>query len=163
LGAHHRRYFAEELSRAGVLSREEAVRLGLSSTLDTQDDDPMQRQEACLDIAIFLHAVGDEDLCREWRHQASKVSAGAGSHKDYHMAHLAEWLDHALESSLTAEELKVLEKFARTVEVAGGSGRSSAAIQMLRTVIQLEASRASALAIEFIDRGVIKLTQVATY
>ncbi len=118
----------------------------------------MQRQEACLDIATFLHVVGDEDRCREWIRRASEVSAGAGSHKDYHMAHLAEWLDRAVESSLTTEKLEVLEKFARAVEVAGGGGQSSAATQMLRTVIRRESSRASALAIEFIDRGVLNLS-----
>ena len=158
LAAHHRRDFAEELFREGVLNREEAVTLGLSSTLDAQDDDPMQRQEACLDIATFLHAVGDEDRCREWIRRASEVSAGAGSRKDYHMAHLAEWLDRAVESSLTTEKLEVLEKFARAVEVAGGDGQSSAATQILWTVIRRESSRASALAIEFIDRGVINLS-----
>jgi hypothetical protein len=134
------------------------VRLGLLSTLDVQDDDPTQRQEACLDIATFLHVIGDEERCREWIRQASKVSAGGGSHKDYHMAHLAEWLDRAVESSLTTEKLDVLEKFARAVEVAGGAGQSSAATQMLYTVIRLEASKACALAIKFIDRGVINLS-----
>ena len=158
LAAHHRRYFAEALFRKGVLNSEAAVTLGLSSILDAQDDDPMQRQEACLDIATFLHAVGDEDRCREWIRRASEVSAGAGSHKDYHMAPLAEWLDRAVESSLTTEKLEVLEKFARAVEVAGGAGQSSAATQMLHTVIRLEPSRASALAIECIDRGVMNLS-----
>jgi hypothetical protein len=158
LAAHHRRDFAEELFHEGVLNREEAVSLGLLSTLDAQDDDPTQRQEACLDIASFLHVIGDEECCREWIRQASKVSAGAGSHKDYHIAHLAEWLDRAVESSLTTEKLDVLEKFARAVEVAGGAGQSSAATQILHTVIRLESSRASALAIEFIDRGVINLS-----
>ena len=86
LAPHHRRYFAEELFREGVLNREEGVTLGLSSILDAQDDEPMHRQETCLDIATFLHVVGDEDRCREWIRRASEVSAGAGSHKDYHMA-----------------------------------------------------------------------------
>jgi hypothetical protein len=158
LAAHHRRYFAEELFRKDVLNREEAVTLALSSMLDAQDDDPTQRQEACLDIATFLHAVGDEDLCGEWIRRASEVSAGAGSRKDHHMAHLAEWLDHAVEPSLTCEKLEVLEKFARAVDVAGGDGQSSAATQMLHTVIRLESSRACALAIEFIDRGVLNLS-----
>jgi hypothetical protein len=158
LAAHHRRYFAEDLFSKGVLNGEAAVTLGLSSILDAQDDDPMQRQEACLDIAAFLYAVGAEDRCREWIRRASEVSAGAGSHKDYHMAPLAEWLDRAVESSLTTGQLAVLEKFARAVEVAGGAGQSSAATQMLRTVIRLEPSRAAALAIECIDRGVMNLS-----
>lgn len=158
LAAHHRCFFAEELFHEDVLNREDAVTLGLSSISDTQDDDPIQRQDACLDIATFLHTVGDEDRCREWVHRASKVSAGAGSHKDYHMAHLAEWLDHSLESSLTPAKLEVLEKFAMAVEVAGGAGQSDASTQMLHTVIRLDASRASALAIEFIDRSVLNLS-----
>ncbi len=158
LAGHHRRYFAEELFYEGALNREEAVTLGLSSTWDAQDDDPLQRQEACLDIATFLHAVCDEDRSRKWIRQASEVSAGAGSRKDYHMAHLAEWLDRATEPSLTCETLEVLEKFARAVEVAGGDGQSSAATQMLWTVIRHESSGASALAIEFIDWGVINLS-----
>jgi hypothetical protein len=158
LAAHRRRNFAEELFREGVLHREEAVTLGLSSTSDAQDDDPTQRQEACLDIATFLHAAGDEERCREWIRRASKVSAGAGSRKDYHMAHLAEWLDRASESGLTVARLEVLEKFARAVEVAGGDGQSSAASQMLWTVIRHESLRAPALAIEFIGRGVINLS-----
>jgi hypothetical protein len=159
MAAHHRRDFAAELSDGNVLTREQTVTLALSSISDAQDDDPTQRQEACLDIAIFLHAVGDEDRCREWLRRASEVSAGAGSHKDYHMAHLAEWLDRAVASSLTTAEFEVLEKFARAVEVAGGAGRSSAATQMLRTVIRLESSRASALAIEFVDRGILNLSR----
>jgi len=157
LAAHHRRYFAEALFRKGVLNSEAAVTLGLSSILDAHDDYPMQRQKACLDIAIFLRVVGNEGLCQEWRRRASEVSAGAGSDKDYHMAPLAQWLDRAVESSLTPGKLEVLEKFVRAVEVAGGAGQASAATQMLCTVIRLEPSRASALAIECIDRGVINL------
>jgi hypothetical protein len=158
LAAHYRRDFAETLFYEGVLVSEEAVRLGLSSTMDAQDDDPTQRQEACLDIAVVLHAIGDDDRCREWRRRATEVSAGAGSHKDYHMAHLAEWLDRAVKSNLTAEKLEVLEKFVRAVEVAGGDSQSSAAAQMLCTVTRLESSRASALAIELIDRYVLNLS-----
>jgi hypothetical protein len=158
LAAQHRRDFAEELLYQGVLNREEAVTLGLSSILDAQDDDPISRQEACLDIATFLHAVGDEDRCREWIRRASEVSAGAGSRKDYHMAYLAEWLDRAVGPNLTCEKLEVLEKFARAVEVAGGAGQSSAATQMLRTIIRLESSKACALAIECIDRGALNLS-----
>src|SRR5262245_59031367 len=52
-------------------------------------------------------------------------------------------------------KLEVFEKFVRAVEVAGGDGQSSAARQMLWTVTRHEPSRASALAIEFIDRGVM--------
>ena len=74
------------------------------------------------------------------------------------MAHLAEWLDRAVESNLTMETVEILEKFARAVEVAGGDGQSSAATHMLWTIIRLESSRAPALAIELIDRGVLNLS-----
>jgi hypothetical protein len=155
---YHRRYFAEGLFDEGVLSGEEAMTLGLSSISDAQDDDPMQRQEACFDIAIFLHALGDEARCQEWIHRASEVSAGAGSHKDYHVAQLANWLDCAVESNFTIQKLEVLEKFVKVVEVAGGDGQSLAATQILHTVMRAEPARASTLAIEFIDRGVLNLS-----
>jgi hypothetical protein len=158
LAAHHRRYFAEELFRQGAVDGETAVTLGLSSTSDTQDNDPMQRQEACFNIATFLHGIGEENLCREWTDRAGDVSAGAGGHKDYHMAHLAEWLDRTVELNLTPDKLEILEKLARAVEVAGGDGQSAAAARLLRIAIRDEPSRASALAIEFLDRGVINLS-----
>ncbi len=156
--AYHRRYFAEGLFYEGVLSGEEAMTLGLSSISDAQDDDPMQRQEACLDIASFLHTLGNQTRCQEWIRRASEVSAGAGSHKDYHMAQLAKWLDSAVESRLTSSKLEILEKFVRAVEVAGGDGQSLAATQVIHTVIRVEPSRASSLAIEFVDRGVLNLS-----
>lgn len=156
--AYHRRYFAEGLFYQSVLSREEAMTLGLSSISDAEDDDPRQRQEACLEIASFLHALGDRTRRQEWIRRASEVSAGAGSHKDYHVAQLAKWLDTAVGSSLTSAKLEILEKFVRAVEVAGGDGQSLAATQMIRTVIQVEPSRASSLAIELIDRGVLNLS-----
>lgn len=155
---HHRRYFAEALFHEGMLNREEAVRLGLSSISDTEDEDPMQRQEACLDIASFLHSLGDQTRCEEWIRRASEVSAGAGSHKDYHVAQLAKWVDRAVESSLTPAKLEILEKFVRAVDVAGGDGQSLAATQVIHTVVRVEPSRASALAVEFLDRGVLNLS-----
>ncbi len=156
--AYHRRYFAEGLFYQGVLSGEEAMTLGLSSISDAQDDDPMQRQEACLDIASFLHTLGDQTRCQEWIRRTSEVSAGAGSHKDYHMAQLAKWLDRAVESNLPSSKLGILEKFVRAVEVAGGDGQSLAATQVIHTVIRVKPSRASSLAIEFVDRGVLNLS-----
>jgi hypothetical protein len=74
------------------------------------------------------------------------------------MAHLAEWLYRAAESGLTPAKLAVLEKFARAVEVAGGDGQSLAAAQMLHIIMKFESSRACALAIECIDRGVLNLS-----
>ena len=66
LAAPHRRYFAEELFHEGVLNTEEAGTLGLSSKLDAQDDDPMQRQEACL---------GSQYFCMQ---SATRIGAGSG-------------------------------------------------------------------------------------
>jgi hypothetical protein len=157
--AHHRRYFAEELFHNGVLSKEQAVELGLSSTLDANDEDPMQRQEACFEIAAFLHTVGEDTLSVQWLKRAGEVSAGAGSHKDYHMSHLAEWLSRSIGDTLNADKLAVLEKFARAVEVAGGDGASEAAGRELQLVVQLEPIRASRFAIELIDRDVLNVSQ----
>jgi len=157
--AHHRRYFAEQLFHNRVLSKEQAVELGLSSTLDANDEDPMQRQEACFEIATFLHTVGEDTLSVQWLKRAGEVSAGAGSHKDYHMSHLAEWLSRSIGDTLNADKLAVLEKFARAVEVAGGDGASEAAMNELQLVIQVEPIRASRFAVELIDRGVLNVSQ----
>jgi hypothetical protein len=156
---HHRRYFAEELFHKGVLSKEQTVELGLSSTLDAIEDDPIQRQEACFEIATFLHSIGEDTLSSQWLKRASKVSAGAGSHKDYHMSYLAEWLNRSIGDVLDAGKLVVLEKFARAVEVAGGDGASEAATHELQLVIQIEPIRASRFAVELIDRDVLNVSQ----
>jgi hypothetical protein len=157
--AHHRRYFANELFHYKVLSMEQSVEFGLSSTLDASDDDPMQRQEACFEIATFLHSIGEDMLSNQWFKRAGEVSAGAGSHKDYHMSNLAEWLSRSIGDTLNAEKLAVLEKFARAVEVAGGDGASEAAMNELRTVIHVEPIRTSRFAVELIDRGVLNVSQ----
>lgn len=157
--AHHRRYFAKKLFRYKVLSKEQAVELGLSSTLDTADVDPMQRQEACLEIATFLHTLGEDSLSAQWVKRAGEVSAGAGSHKDYHMSYLAEWLSRSVGDGFDAGKLSILEKFARAVEVAGGDGASQAASHELELLLQLEPVRASRFAIELIDRDVLNVSQ----
>ena len=157
--AHHRRYFAEKLFLERVLSKEHAVELGLSSTLDATDDDPTQRQEACFEIANFLYSIGEDTLSIQWLKRAGEVSAGAGSHKDYHMSYLAVWLSRSIGDTLNVEKLAVLEKFARAVEVAGGAGASEAAMNELKLVIQVEPIRASRFAVELIDRGVLNVSQ----
>ena len=157
--AKHRRYFAEEFFHHGVLSREQAVELGLSSTLDASDDDPIQRQEACFEIATFLHSIGEGTLSVEWLKRAGEVSAGAGSRKDYHMSHLAQWLSRSIGSALNKDKLSVLEKFARAVKVAGGDASSEAAAEELQLVLQAEPIRASRFAVELIDRDVLNVSQ----
>jgi hypothetical protein len=155
----HRRIFAAALYRSRVLDRSGALALGLSTTADADDDDPAERQKACFDIAEFLHRIGAEDSVDEWILRASKVSAGAGSHKDYHMAQLAEWIDESIGSTVDAGKLLVLEKFARAIEVSGGAGSSAAATRILRSLFRVDPARTVSLGLEFIDRDVINISE----
>lgn len=156
---HHRRHFARLFYEEGVMSREQAVTLGLSSTADADDDDPAQRQEACLEIAVFLQGISDQTGSGEWTRRASEVSAGAGSHKDYHMADLAEWLEHSI-TQADPDRLEILDRFARAVEISGGSGGSEAAATILRLLVRLSPTRAWQLAVEFVDRRVLNVSDV---
>ena len=156
---HHRRYFAQLFYEEGVMSRDQAVTLGLSSTTDAADDDPAQRQEACLEIAAFLYGVGDQAGSEKWKGRASEVSAGAGSHKDYHMAHVAEWLARSIVQA-DPDRLVILDRFARAVEVSGGSGGSDGAATLLRLLVRLRPARAWQLAVEYLDRGVLNVSNV---
>ena len=155
----HRRYFAKELLHYGMLSKENAVELGLSSILDAHDDDPVQRQDACFEIATFLHGIGEDKLCTQWLKRAGEVSAGARDRKDYHMSHLAEWLNRSIGDCLDAGQVSILEKFARAVTVSGGAGASEAAAEVLQTVVRLDPIRGSRFAVELIDRAVLNLSQ----
>ena len=155
--APHRRQFAQLFYEEGIMSRQEAVTLGLSTTRDASDEDPAQRQEACLEIATFLHRVGDEAGSENWRRRATEVSAGAGSYKDYHMEHVADWLVRSVED-LPSGRWAILHRFARAVEVAGGMGETHGAAELLRLVGRLSPDRAWRLAMEFIDRGVLNVS-----
>lgn len=156
----HRRFLARSLFKLGVLSQEESLNLGLSNTADAEDEDPMQRQEACFEIASFLHSVGANAQCREWIDRASVVAAGAGSHKDYHMSYVADWLLASIGSLDTPDELMVVEKFARSLQVAGGAGQYDAAKDLLTLVMRFDPGKARHLSIDFLDRGVINLSTV---
>ena len=156
---HHRRHFARLLYEEGVMPRDQAVTLGLSSTADADDDDPAQRQEACLEIAAFLYGVGDQAGSENWRRRASEVSAGAGSHKDYHMADLAEWLARSI-TQADPDQLEILDRFARVVELSGGSGGSDGATTILRLLVRLRPARAWQLAVEYVDRRVLNVSDV---
>ena len=155
---HHRRYFAQLFYGEGVMCRDDAVKLGLSSTADADDDDPIERQEACLEIAKFLHGVGDQAQSKNWMRRASEVSAGAGSHKDYHMAHMAKWLTRSI-AQVDPDRLVVLERFACAIEVAGGRGASDGAVTILRSLVRLCPARAWPLAVEYVDRGVLSVSE----
>ena len=156
---HHRRHFARLFYEEGVMLRDQAVKLGLSSTADVDEDDPAQRQEACLKIAAFLYGVGDKTESENWRRRASEVSAGAGTHKDYHMAHLAEWLERSI-TQADPDRLAILDRFARAVEVSGGSGGSEGAATILRLLVRLSPARAWQLAVEYVDRRVLNVSDV---
>jgi hypothetical protein len=157
--AHHHRQFAKFFFQQGVMSREQAIELGLSSTADATDDEPTQRQEACLEIATFLHMVGDQAASRNWIRRASEVSAGAGGYKDYHMAHVAEWLVRSVDRAEPGT-LEILDRLARAVEIAGGEGGSDGAAEELQLLVRLDPARASRLAVEWIDREVLNVSSV---
>ena len=156
---HHRRYFAQLFSEKGVMSQTQIVELGLSSTSDADDEDPAVRQEACLETAAFLHGVGNQLESENWKRRASEVSAGAGSHKDYHMAHVAKWLTQSI-TQVDPDRLATLDRFARAVEVSGGRGGTDAAVTELRMLVRLSPERSWQLAVEYIDRGVLNVSQV---
>ena len=156
----YRRQFALAFQKARVLSREEAVHLGLTWTEDAEDEDPRMRQEACLEIAAFLHRVGDKES-GEWVRRAGYVSAGAGSHKDYRMANLAMWLDEAIGAGpASTRDKEVIGKFLRTLEVSGGDGLFEAAQQVLQVVLRTAPECAASLAVEMIDRDLIGLASI---
>ena len=153
----HQRQFAQLFYEEEVMSRAQVMNLGLSSTADAGDDDPTERLEACLEIATFLHCVGDHAASEDWIRRASEVSAGAGSHKDYHMSDVAEWLARSV-TQIDSVRLVALERFARAVEVSGGGGGPEGAATVLRLLARLGESRAWRLAVEFIDRRVLSVS-----
>ena len=156
---HHRRYFAHLFSEKGMLSQSQIVELGLSSTSDADDDDPAVRQEACLETAAFLHGVGNQLESENWKRRACEVSAGAGSHKDYHMAHVAKWLTQSI-TQVDSDRLAALDRFARAVEVSGGRGRSNGAMTELQMLVRVSPGRSWQLAVEYVDRGVLNVSEV---
>ena len=141
------------------MTREQAVELALSSTADASEEDPRERQEACLKIAAFLRRVDEQGALEEWKRRAAEVSVGSGSHKDYHMARVAEWLGRT-DGEIHARGLAAVERFARAVEVAGGDGTGEAAARVLQLLLRVAPDRAWRLAIEQIDRDVLSVWRV---
>jgi len=154
----HRRYLASALFRLDVIDRHEAKAVGLSNTDDASDEDPMQRQEACLEIATFLHGIGDLDGRDSWIASASVLTAGAGSHKDYHMSDLADWLTVSVDSLEEEDQFRLVEKFLLLLPVAGGAGQADAAYAVTELVMRFHPGKASQLAIELVDRDVLNLS-----
>ncbi len=153
----HRRQFALLFYEEEVMCRDQAVSLGLSSTADVDDEDPTQRQDACLKIAMFLHRMGDCSRSQHWIQRAGSVSAGASSHKDYHMADVANWLARSI-TRVAPERLAVLDRFSRAIEVSGGQGGPDGAVTALQLITCLGDSRAWQLATEYIDRDVLSVS-----
>jgi len=114
-------------------------------------------KRACFDIAIFLKRIADEKSPEDWVIRASTASAGAGNHKDYHMALLADWLILSCGQSLDHHKINILEKFVRSLEVAGGDGGSWATAKILSYLVTTDAHRASKLATELVDREMLKV------
>jgi hypothetical protein len=156
----HRRLFARAFCEAGVLTPTDTAVLGLSSTSDTDDEDPIQRERACLDAAVFLHSIGQRDSVHTWLAQASKVSAGAGSHKDYHMAQLSEWLTTSLDKAdFDDENLASLNRFAQAIEVSGGAGGNRATTNLLKWMPTVDPLGSVKFATEVVDRDILNVSQ----
>jgi hypothetical protein len=157
-----RQLFALFFFESHVMDRDTAATLGLSDLRELDADDPTERQEACLDNAIFLKQIGDESRSEEWFVRAGVVTAGAGNHKDYHMAQLAEWLAVSCGAELDERKIRVLEKFVRSLEVAGGDGAGRAKSEMLQFLARADAGRALSLALEFLDREMLDIEDTLT-
>jgi hypothetical protein len=153
----HRRLFALFFFESNALDRVKAAELGLSDSRETDYDDPAERQQVCLDNAIFMKSLGDEAASNKWIALAGTATAGSGNHKDYHMAQLADWLVVSCGSSLDVQKVRVLEKFARALEVAGGAGASRATSKILSFLAEADPARAVNLAIELIDRELLNV------
>ncbi len=160
LRPHHRRFFAKWLFELDALSQEEALSLALSNTGDAEDEDPFQRQAACFEVAVLLHHIGSKEQSRAWVERASVVATGASSHKDYHMSYVAGCLTASVVSLDSADELTVVEKFARALEVAGGAGQYDGVKALISLVMSFNPARARELSIEFLDRSVINMHSV---
>lgn len=157
-----RQLFALFFFESRVMDRDTAATLGLSDMRALEADDPQERQESCLDNAIFLKQIGDESGSEVWLVRAGAVTAGAGNHKDYHMAQLAEWLAVSCGAGLDERKIRVVEKFVRSLEVAGGDGAGRAKSEMLQFLARSDAGRALNLALEFLDREFLDVEDTLT-
>jgi hypothetical protein len=155
-----RRRFALMFFAYGVMSRPDAIALGMSSLDGVSDSDPALRREACMEAAAFLHAFGEDDEVERWIRRASDVSAGTGSHKDYHMADVATWVMRSTVGGALHERLALLNRLASAIEVAGGAGEDRAATTLLETLFRESPLRASVMALELIDRRVLDIPQM---
>lgn len=75
------------------------------------------------------------------------------------MADLAEWLARSI-TQADPNRLAILDRFARVVEVSGGDGGSDGAATILRLLVRLWPARAWQLAVEYVDRRVLNVSDV---
>ncbi len=150
----HRR-FALEFTDSQVMTSDEASAIGLSNDSDVLDKDPAVRVQACFDIAAFLKAIGKTNEIPGWVAKASRTSAGAGDHKDYHMWHVSEWIARSCQSQFGDRELRSIDQFLRSAQVAGGDGAWRACATILTHLIGFSPERACRLAIEFVDKDML--------
>ena len=152
-----RRTFARLFWDKDVLTQDEAIDFGLSSSTDLKDEEPRVRQEACLEIAAFVQKLGSEKW-NDWVDRAAQVSAGTGGYGDYRMEHLTHWLDEAVGSEKPSIDLvRVMRKFLQALEISGGDGVFEAAKQLLMTVLRVMPANAPQLAIEIVNRDLVRL------
>lgn len=154
------RLFARLLYVHGLLQQSDAQALGMKDLSEFEEgDEPLERIEACLEFAEFLHQIQiPANQVALWLNKAAKTSAGAGSHKDYHLAHLTDWLALAIPHGIQFENFELVEKFARCIEVAGGSGTTNAAESLIQLVARLSPKKATLLTSEFIERDVLNVS-----
>jgi hypothetical protein len=152
------RRFALEFADSNVMTPDEAVNIGLSNDSDVRDDDPAVRVQACFDIAAYLKNLGQTSRVPEWITKASKASAGTGEHKDYHMWHVAEWIILSCEHHPGKREVRSIDQFLRSAQVAGGDGAWRACSTILAHLIGSSPDRACRLAIEFVDKDMLSVS-----
>jgi hypothetical protein len=152
------RRFALEFANSQVMTSDEAARTGLLDDSDITDKDPAVRVQACFDIAAFLKALGKSEQSSEWVAKASKTSAGAGEHKDYHMWHLADWIGRSCQVHFGDRELQSIDQFLRSAQVAGGDGAWRACATTLKQLMRYSPQRAWKLAVEFVDKDMLSVS-----
>ena len=151
------RMFALKLFMANVITVSEAESFGLSDVSDTFDQDPSSRQEATLEVCLFLHKLGSVKKAKEWMDRAATVGAGAQDHKDYHLEHMVDWIDTTGTLKSSEGFIADLEKLARANEIGGGSGKTNIARRLITLAMFVEPAKAAGLAIELVDRGILYL------
>ena len=139
------------------MPRDQAVKLGLSSTADADDDEPAQRQESCLEIAAFLYGIGDQAGLDELEKESERsIRWGRQPTRTITGQHLAEWLAR----SITQADAGSISRFSIGLHVSSKSQGAAVGQKEQRRyfglLVRLNPARAWQLAVEYIDRRVLK-------